>query len=42
MDLKNIPHKKTIEEIWFLYFDFVCRWAIIGLTDQWVHDKITQ
>uniref|UniRef100_A0A8C3A0U3 CDC45 cell division cycle 45 homolog (S. cerevisiae) n=1 Tax=Cyclopterus lumpus TaxID=8103 RepID=A0A8C3A0U3_CYCLU len=21
--------------------DFLCRWAVIGLTDQWVHDKIT-
>uniref|UniRef100_A0A3P8TJD4 CDC45 cell division cycle 45 homolog (S. cerevisiae) n=1 Tax=Amphiprion percula TaxID=161767 RepID=A0A3P8TJD4_AMPPE len=20
---------------------FLCRWAVIGLTDQWVHDKIT-
>lgn len=23
-------------------FCFSSRWAIVGLTDQWVHDKITQ
>lgn len=25
-----------------IIFCFPFRWAIVGLTDQWVHDKITQ
>lgn len=26
----------------YRYLNFLCRWAIIGLTDQLVHDKITR